>query len=343
MLSTCNLTRRLVHPEQASFLSQAYPTFTPLELRLYAQRGVDSAPKMLPDWLKLGMMDLERGAQCIEEAIEKKRPLTVVADYDCDGATACAVMVGGLRALGANIEFVVPDRMVHGYGISPSVVDLALERYPKTEVLVTVDNGILGHSGIDYANGLGLDVVVTDHHLPGATLPDAVAVINPSRQDCGSGLARLAGVGVALWLVAAVKRRQAARGLTTPPLNFLLPYVAIGTVADMVSLGPENRQLVATGLERMRLGQAPVGVTALMKEAGCVPAYMTTQDIGFGLGPRINAAGRLDSMDLGIESCSVRTPERRLNSLDCFLRPTKSENDSKRKPQQKLRSLWTLL
>ncbi|WP_198363768.1 single-stranded-DNA-specific exonuclease RecJ [Burkholderia ubonensis] len=264
------------------------------------------------------LTDIERGALRLQQAILKHEQIVVIADYDCDGATSCAVAVAGLRALGGTVGYVVPDRMVHGYGISPSVVDLARERYPHARVLMTVDNGILGHSGITHAANLGMDVVVTDHHLPGDSIPiDAVAVIDPSRDDDISGLNKLAGVGVALWLVVATKKMLAQVGHETPALNFLLPYVAIGTVADMVPLDAANRVLVTVGLDRMRTGQAPVGVEALIKESGSLSKYLTTQDIGFGMGPRINAAGRLDTMDAGIDLLLATDPKeaRRLARL----------------------------
>lgn len=304
----CTLKRRPINLRALSLLS-ASGTLTPLEAQLLASRGDSTEVPLLPELLARPLQDLDAGAQRIHDAILSMDTIVVIADYDCDGATACSVAVAGLRALGAEIGYVVPDRMVHGYGISPSVVDLAREHYPAARVLLTVDNGILGHAGIDYAMQGGLDVVVTDHHLPGETLPAAVAVIDPARADCPSGLSKLAGVGVALWLVAAVKRLQMAAGMNTPPLNFLLPYVAIGTVADMVSLDGPNRRLIAAGMDRMRSGQAPVGVVALIKEAGMVPAYLTTQDIGFGLGPRINAAGRLESMEAGIELLLSEDPK----------------------------------
>ncbi len=208
--------------------------------------------------------------------------------------------------------------MVHGYGISPSVVDLARERYPHARVLMTVDNGMLGHAGITHAAKLGMDVVVTDHHLPGDSIPmDAFAVIDPSREDDISGLTKLAGCGVALWLVVAVKMLLAQGGVDTPPLNFLLPYVAIGTVADMVSLDATNRALITVGLDRMRAGDAPIGIAALIKESGKAQPYLTTQDIGFAIGPRINAAGRLDTMDAGIDLLLATDPKeaRRLAKL----------------------------
>lgn len=304
----CSLQRRPTDHGRAISLLNASPGMTELEARLLSSRGADATPLDLPTLLAKSMRDLPEGAARIAQAVQRKEHIVVVADYDCDGATSCAVAVAGLRALGASIGYVVPDRMIHGYGISPSVVDLALERFPDARVLLTVDNGVMGHSGISYAAQRGLDVVVTDHHLPGSSLPDAVAIIDPSRNDCDSGLAKLAGVGVALFLVVTVKKILAQAGANTPPLSFLLPYVAIGTVADMVSLDASNRQLVSIGLDIMRNGKAPVGVEALIRDAGLRHAILTTKDIGFGLGPRINAAGRLDTMDAGIDLLLATDP-----------------------------------
>jgi single-stranded-DNA-specific exonuclease len=310
MSRCCILQRRPVLSDRALSLSAASPSLSPLEAQVLAARGARAGILSVPVLLSTVLKDLEAGGRRLAEAIQRRERIVVVADYDCDGATACAVAVAGLSALGAEMGYVVPDRMVHGYGISPSVVDLARERYPDARVLMTVDNGILGHAGIAHAARIGLDVVVTDHHLPGDTLPDAVAVIDPSRADCASGLTKLAGCSVALWLVVMVKKLLAAAGRETPRLNFLLPYIAIGTVADMVGLDASNRALVSAGLDAMRLGQAPAGIAALMTEAGILAPYMTTQDIGFGLGPRINAAGRLDTMDAGIELLLTSDPKR---------------------------------
>lgn len=302
MSKRCILSRRPVDTNRALSIRAANPQLTDLEATLLAGRGAEAHDTSVPELLAKELTDLHRGAERLCAAIERREHIVVIADYDCDGATACAVAVAGLRALGASISYVVPDRMVHGYGISPSVVDLARERFPQVRVLVTVDNGILGFSGITYAAHKGLDIVVTDHHLPGASIPlDAVAVIDPARGDDDTDLSRLAGVGVALWLVIWTKKLLGLRGHNVPSVSFLLPYVAIGTVADLVWLSAYNRRLVATGLEMMRKGAAPVGVLALIQESGTPPEYLTTQDIGFGLGPRINAAGRLDTMDAGIE------------------------------------------
>ncbi|WP_087865432.1 single-stranded-DNA-specific exonuclease RecJ [Comamonas thiooxydans] len=301
---------REVNGEALASLKQAHPDFTELEIKLMAARGAVPHNQTLSGLLGRRMVDLDRGATRLAHAIKKKEKIVVIADYDCDGATACAVSVAGLRALGADVSYVVPDRLVHGYGISPSVVDMAVERFPQVRVLMTVDNGILGHAGINHAVSLDIDLVVTDHHLPGDDLPsNACAVIDPSRKDDNSGLEKLAGVSVALWTVVETKRVLAEGGVETPKLNFLLPYVAIGTVADMVPLDEVNRQLVNIGLDRMRRGDVPPGVAALLAEAGAMPAYITTQDIGFGIGPRINAAGRLDTMDAGIELLLATDPK----------------------------------
>lgn len=308
MTDFCALQRRPTNSGRALSWMTATPGMTELEARLLASRGAEPTPLDLPKLLTTAMMDLPEGATRIVQAIQNKQRIVVVADYDCDGATACAVAVSGLRALGADIGYVVPDRLIHGYGISPSVVDLARDRFPDAKVLLTVDNGVMGHSGITYAANLGMDVVVTDHHLPGSSLPDACAIIDPSRGDCLSGLEKLAGVGVALFLVVTVKKFLGNLGVSTPSLSFLLPYVAIGTVADMVGLDASNRQLVTIGLEQMRQGKAPAGVEALIRETGTRHAILTTKDIGFGIGPRINAAGRLDSMEAGIELLLATDP-----------------------------------
>lgn len=308
-MTLCTLSRRQVNPLALSQLKQNLPKLSVLEAQLLASRGETGESLSLAALLQRPLADLEAGAIRIEQAIARQEKMVVVADYDCDGATACALMLAGLRALGGLIDYVVPDRMVHGYGISPSVVDLAKDSCPDVRLVITVDNGIMGHSGILHAHSMGIDVVVTDHHLPGADLPDAVAVIDPSRADCSSGLTKLAGVGVALWLVSAVKRRLVAAGKNTPPLNFLLPYLAIGTVADMVGLDKANRHLIDAGLDLMRNGKAPIGITALMGVAELNAATMTTQDIGFGLGPRINAAGRLESMTAGIDLLLATDPK----------------------------------
>lgn len=321
--SNCILSKRPVHPDRALFLQKQFKGLSNLEAQLFSARGVEQAPPTLKALTATPMLDLRQGAKRLLSAIIFKEQITVVADYDCDGATACAVMVAGLRALGGRVDYVVPDRMVHGYGISASVVDLAREKVPNTKVLVTVDNGVLGHSGIAYAGTQGMEVIVTDHHLPGDSRPDAVAVIDPAQRDCSSGLVNLAGVAVALWLVLAVKH-ELAKTEPTPSLNFLLPYVAIGTIADMVKIDINNHQLVKVGLNLIRGKQAPTGILALIEEAKLKPEFITTGDIGFTLGPRINAAGRLKTMNAGIDLL-LESDEKKAKSLARILTETNEE------------------
>jgi single-stranded-DNA-specific exonuclease len=234
-----------------------------------------------------------------------------VADYDCDGATACAVAIRGLRLLGAapgTVHYVVPDRALHGYGLSPAIVDLARDKRP--DVLLTVDNGIASLQGVAHARALGIDVVVTDHHLPALVddtivLPDANVIVNPNQPGCEFGSKNLAGVGVMFYVLLALRAEQRARGLFTaqdqPRLDTLLDLVALGTVADVVKLDANNRRLVAQGLRRIRAGQMQPGVAALFAAAARDPRRASGFDFGFALGPRINAAGRLSDMTLGIE------------------------------------------
>lgn len=301
-LSVQSISRREVNESAVQRLLAAKTgALTEIEARLLAARGADPEDPSLQTVMARGIADLEKGAARILEAIEHHQMIVVVADYDCDGATSCAVTISGLRALGATIDYVVPDRMVHGYGISPSVVDLARERFPAVRLIITVDNGILAHAGVSYAANLGLDVVVTDHHLPGDTIPaDACAVINPSRMPTTESLREMAGVGVAAWLVRAVRDLIVRKGGPETRLNFLLPYIALGTVADLVPIGASNRALIAQGLKMLRASRAPVGVMALIAQSGLAPEFLTTTDIGFSIAPKINAAGRLSLMDTGI-------------------------------------------
>jgi len=227
-----------------------------------------------------------------------------VADYDCDGATACAVAVRGLRALGARqVSYLVPDRVVDGYGLTPTIAERVHAQ--GADVLITVDNGIASVEGVARARALGLQVLVTDHHLPGPELPQAEAIVNPNQPGCTFASKALAGVGVMFYVLLALRAELRARGAFAPDqqprLDALLPLVALGTVADVVRLDANNRRLVAQGLQRVRKGQMPVGMSALFVAAGRAPAQCSAQDFGFALGPRLNAAGRLADMTLGIE------------------------------------------
>ena len=280
----------------------------PLLARLYAARGVTSAAE-LDDGLArlLPPADL-KGAQAaavlLADAIAAGKRLCIVADYDCDGATACAVGLRGLRLLGArHVDYLVPDRVVDGYGLTPPIAERVAAR--GADLLITVDNGIASVEGVARARQLGLQVLVTDHHLPGAELPRADVIVNPNQPGCAFASKALAGVGVMFYVLLALRAELRRRGVFSathqPRLDSLLPLVALGTVADVVPLDANNRRLVAQGLARIRAGQLPAGLDALFSIAGRAAPKATTFDFGFALGPRINAAGRLADMTLGIE------------------------------------------
>ena len=307
------LQTRDVPPRVSFALEQA--GVHPLLARLLAARGVRQADE-LDDSLALllppeGLLGAREAGVLLADAIQQRRRICIVADYDCDGATACAVALRGLRLLGADpatLGYVVPDRAVHGYGLTPAIVDLALGRQPQ--VLVTVDNGIASHAGVAHARALGLQVLVTDHHLPAlqdgvVTLPAADVIVNPNQPSCGFASKAMAGVGVMFYVLLAARAELRARGAfeagAQPRLDTLLDLVALGTVADVVKLDANNRRLVAQGLKRLRAGRMQAGLAALFAVAGREPARASGFDFGFALGPRINAAGRLADMTLGIE------------------------------------------
>lgn len=298
--------------DTAAALEQA--GLDPTWARLYAARGVahpDEVAHRLPQLLPPdGLLHSDRAAVLLADAIAGKMRLLIVADYDADGATACAVGVRGLRMLGAQVDFIVPNRIEHGYGLSPAIVELAAARQP--DLLVTVDNGIAAVDGVAAANARSLPVLVTDHHLPGDALPDAACIVNPNQPGCSFASKNLAGVGVMFYVLLALRaelrRRGAYADRPEPDLRELLDLVALGTVADVVKLDANNRTLVAQGLARMRAGRASPGVSALFRVAGRDPARATVFDLGFMLGPRLNAAGRIDDMALGIECLLADTP-----------------------------------
>jgi single-stranded-DNA-specific exonuclease len=247
------------------------------------------------------LLGMEPAVDLLARAIATQRHIVIVADYDADGATACATLMLGLKAFGASrVSFVVPDRFRHGYGLSPGIVDIARAR--GAELLVTVDNGIASHAGVDRARELGIGVIVTDHHLPGASLPAADAIVNPNQPGDTFPSKCLAGVGVAFYVLAALRARLAADGeRRLPKLADLLDLVALGTVADLVPLDRNNRILVAQGIARIQAGCSRPGIVALLRRAGRGPGSATAADLGFVVAPRLNAAGRLDDMGIGIE------------------------------------------
>lgn len=289
----------------------------PALARVLAARGIaDSArldmalTRLLP-WSSL--TGVERLAVLLADAIAAKQRLVIVADYDCDGATACAVGVLALRAFGADVQYLVPNRFEYGYGLTPEIVRLAHEKLAP-DVLITVDNGIASVDGVAEANRLGMRVIVTDHHLPGDALPAAACIVNPNQRGCPFPSKHLAGVGVMFYVMLALRaelRRRGAFGTGNGPnLASLLDLVALGTVADVVRLDRNNRTLVAQGLRRIRDGRARPGILALLRSAGREPAGITASDLGFVVGPRLNAAGRLEDMAQGIECLMTDDPTR---------------------------------
>ncbi|MES2025080.1 MAG: single-stranded-DNA-specific exonuclease RecJ [Pseudomonadota bacterium] len=280
----------------------------PVMARLYAARGLLDTKELTSELTALipppGLLKIDVAATFLADAIAAKKKLVIVADYDCDGATACAVALRGLRSMGAIVDFIVPNRFEYGYGLTPEIVALAV-REKSPDIIVTVDNGIASIDGVAEANRRGIDVVVTDHHLPADTLPAARVIVNPNQPDCGFPSKNLAGVGVMFYVLLALRAEMRKRGIfdaqTQPKLDALLDLVALGTVADVVKLDANNRILVAQGLKRMRAGRMHAGVAALFRAAGREARRASPFDLGFALGPRLNAAGRLSDMSLGIE------------------------------------------
>lgn len=280
----------------------------PLLQRLYAARGVTDATQAQPKLAQLHapelMGSMQAAVSLLADAIAGNERILVVGDFDCDGATACAVGVRGLRMLGArDVVHAVPNRMLHGYGLSPSLVAELAPLNPG--LLVTVDHGIACHAGVNAAKALGWKVLVTDHHLPGEQLPPADAIVDPNINGDAFPSKALAGVGVIFYVLMALRRHLRGQGayasVPEPDLLTLLDLVAVGTVADLVALDDNNRALVSAGLRRLRNGQGCVGLQALIEASGRDAARLSASDIGFALGPRLNAAGRLEDMALGIE------------------------------------------
>jgi single-stranded-DNA-specific exonuclease len=288
--------------------------------RVLAARGVTGPEQLHLTLERLAapgqLAHIDAAAHLLADAIDAQARLVIVADYDCDGATACAVGLIGLRMLAAgtdtHIDYLVPNRFEYGYGLTPEIVDLAARREP--DLLITVDNGIASVDGVARAQELGIDVLVTDHHLPGPQLPAAACIVNPNQPGCGFPSKHLAGVGVMFYVLLALRAELRARGRfsveTQPRLDTLLDLVALGTVADVVRLDDNNRVLVAQGLQRIRSGRLRPGIAALFQVAGREPRAARAADLGFAIGPRINAAGRLTDMTVGIECLTTDSYER---------------------------------
>jgi single-stranded-DNA-specific exonuclease len=280
----------------------------PVMARLMVARGLHE-PRELSTQLEAlikpeQLTNVTHAAEFLADAIDAEQRMVIVADYDCDGATACAVAIRGLRAMGAQVDYIVPNRFEYGYGLTPEIVELTV-REKAPDIIITVDNGIASIDGVNEANRRGIPVVVTDHHLPAADLPEAEVIVNPNQPGCSFPSKNLAGVGVMFYTLLALRAELRRRGsfdaATQPRLDHLLDLVALGTVADVVKLDANNRILVAQGLKRIRAGRAHPGVAALFSVAGREARKATPFDLGFAAGPRLNAAGRLADMSLGIE------------------------------------------
>ena len=289
----------------------------PVLARVFAARGLTDPRELAVELQALvppgALRQIDAAAVYLADAIAAGKKMTIVADYDCDGATACATAIRGLTAMGARVDYIVPNRFEYGYGLTPEIVELtAREKSP--DIIITVDNGIASIDGVAAAKARGIDVVVTDHHLPGDALPDARVIVNPNQPECGFPSKNLAGVGVVFYVLLALRAELRRRGVfdaqTQPKLDNLLDLVALGTVADVVKLDTNNRILVAQGLKRMRAGRMHAGVAALFRVAGREARCASPFDLGFALGPRLNAAGRLEDMSLGIE-CLITDDEGR--------------------------------
>jgi single-stranded-DNA-specific exonuclease len=302
-------------PDCVSRLTDA--GLSPLLARIYAARGVATAAELTIGLSQLTppdtMLNLERMALLLADAIAAGSKLLIVADYDADGATACAVGIRALRAFGAQVSYIVPNRFEYGYGLTPEIVRLAYDTQ-RPDVLITVDNGIASVEGVAAANQLGIKVLVTDHHLPADTLPEAWCIINPNQPGCGFASKHLAGVGVMFYLMlrlrAVMRERGAYRERKEPNLADLLDLVALGTVADVVRLDANNRVLVQQGLKRMRAGRTQAGIQALYAASGRDLRRASAYELGYVIGPRLNAAGRLTDMSLGIECLVSDDPGR---------------------------------
>ena len=318
-----DILRRPVCEDAAAALRSA--GIAPLLARLYASRGVRAAREV--DYQLRSMLpfeslaNIQAMAAVLADAIARKTRLLIIADYDADGATACAVGVLALRAFGAQVDYLVPNRFEFGYGLTPEIVELA-HRTKSPEIIITVDNGIASVDGVATASRLGIQVLITDHHLPGAELPAAHSIVNPNQAGCGFASKHLAGVGVMFYVVVALRAELRLRGAfaaqSEPNLAGLLDLVALGTVADVVRLDDNNRNLVHHGLKRIREGRTRPGIRALFRVAGRDPAQASTYELGFMIGPRLNAAGRLTDMTLGIE-CLLTESEARATELAAAL------------------------
>ena len=292
--------------------------------QILARRGVTSEQELelkLKHLLAPDMKGLPEAIQLMDQAIDQQKKIVIVGDYDADGATSTTLMILVLREMGAQVQYLVPDRFKYGYGLTPAIADLAFERYAP-DLLITVDNGISSHTGVERAQALGMQVIITDHHLTTKATPNAEAVVNPNQLGCNFPSKALAGVGVAFYVLANLSSQRKKQGKPAANLTQYLDLVALGTYADVASLDYNNRILVDAGLKRIQQNLCRPGISALLDLAGREPAQLKAQDLGFVLGPRINAAGRMETMDIGIECLlaadmqSAYALARQLNALN---------------------------
>ncbi len=312
-MTTLNIVQRPIDHQALATLQQAGISHT--LAKVLAARGIQSAKQLEVSLAGLiapeALTNNTKMASLLADAIIQGKSLLIIGDYDADGATATAVAMRGLRSMGAKVDFLVPNRFEYGYGLTPEIVELAFEAKP--DIIITVDNGIASVEGVAKANSLGMQVLVTDHHLPGEQTPDAACIVNPNQRGCTFTSKHLAGVGVMFYVLLALRAELRLRGvferMPEPNLTELLDLVALGTVADLVKLDDNNRILVEQGLRRMRAGKCCPAILALLKIAGRDATKVTAQDLGFSVGPRLNAAGRLDDMSLGIACLISDNPE----------------------------------
>lgn len=292
--------------------------------QILARRGVTSKQELelkLKHLLAPDMKGLPEAIQLMDQAIDQQKKIVIVGDYDADGATSTTLMILALREMGAQVQYLVPDRFKYGYGLTPAIADLAFERYTP-DLLITVDNGISSHAGVERAQALGMQVIITDHHLTTKATPNAEAVVNPNQLGCDFPSKALAGVGVAFYVLANLSSQRKKQGKPAANLTQYLDLVALGTYADVASLDYNNRILVDAGLKRIQQNLCRPGISALLDLAGREPTQLKAQDLGFVLGPRINAAGRMETMDIGIECLlaadmqSAYALARQLNALN---------------------------
>ncbi len=315
--------------------------------RVLASRGISSVDDLSEDWKSLlnpkEFLGLEKAAQILANLREKHGHVEIVADYDCDGATACAIAIRGLTAMGISADYLVPDRFKYGYGLSSEIVDLALKEAHKPDLILTVDNGIVSLDGVAHARSLGLDVIITDHHLAGDTLPDASAIVNPNLAENPFPSKALAGCGVMYYLLLALRSELRRRGVftkeTQPRLDSLSDLVALGTVADVVSLDKNNRILVSQGLARVRQGKGCAGIRALFDVSSKDPRKARAHDFAFSIAPRINAAGRLTEMSIGIDCLLTDNEEEALGYAKELDRLNSERRDLEEMMQEKAFSL----